>query len=1257
MAEDLKLNILISALDLATKDIEGVNSKVKELGETLTRSEFSTAGAGMERLGAAVKEATQPMADTAKTALALGAAISGIASLLAGRVYQSSVAYESATADLAKVMDGGAESAQAYGQQLNILASQYGQNGQSLLGAMTNFVQAGYSAGEAFSLVEESVKLMIAGELSAAESSANLVSILKGFNAPASDAGRAVDILNEVSNKYATDVKQLADGMAGVSPVARQMGFSMEETAALLTPVIEVYQSGSEAADALKTGLQKLTDNAKPVVDALASIGISQTTANGTLRSGKEIFLDVAQAFTTLDDNTKQYLTSQLVGIEQAGRMSTVLSDMGKYLDITATGMTAAGSAAHEVEVRLQTAAVQAARAEESFRQLSVTLGNQFKPEIAALIGSTGELASAFDRAVKAGDLNPLLNVIKPQIAAVEGLFTAMAGNLEETLSKLDWAPLVNGLRAVSGELGEAFAALTEGVDLTTVDGLRTVLQGVVNILGDLAQWIGGVLDGLEPMMDALNALFGVVSQGYPDLARLIGQMEGLALSVNQVIPVIASIGSTIFGAIGAVVEFVAKVGLLIGALRLLSAAGVPLGAILSTLGSGFSALLPTLGMLILRFSGLGAVMGTLAAGFVLVKSYDLGSWLRETGLASLYAAEQGTLAAKAFDLLATAAEAAQLHLSEIDAKIADKLKAISEQTGVAVTSMKDLEKAVKDGVIVFDEASGTWVKATQAVEDFTAANQAMIDQSDQSLAIAAALTDQFARLGLSYNKATGEVGGHQDKLNTLGQTQLHAVDAAERLSRAIAQEGALRVTHLRNLAQEAAARGHTIAATHLDTDARQAEIATLKQLIISKQAEIVAAQEELAAKQATAAAARDNKAAAQEAVAVAAATVATKQLEVQALQESARAATEEADAVRRSNAARREGANGLDRLRGELGGLGGELDDASEATDRNQSVTRSWAESMALAARWTGVAIDSLGEYASEAEKAYAAAHQANQATTDFMNGLIYNGRSMGPVMASIGDGFKRIAKEEVEAAVQAATLARAYDTMQATAADLQAEFDRGDLGLSAYASRLQGLITANHALGQEKLQPLRDALRDAKEQMQDFTDSARDGLRELQIEWANLNNNQAEAENLEYQRDRLELEAQLTEAQRNGNQAALAALQAQLTLLARIHEKKLADLKTEQKAAAQVPSSTASGASTPAVPTGAGGGAAAMTGSRASVPGTGSGGMSAPVGGAGTTVNINVSGMFDAGDRAAMTNLTRKIKPYFDDMARRGA
>ena len=93
----------------------------------------------------------------------------------------------------------------------------------------------------------------------------SLVKILKGFGVEASRANEIVDILSITSNTYATNVEKLAIGMAELAPIASKVGFSMAETAGLATKVIEVFQSGEEAATALKTGFTRLATGSAQV--------------------------------------------------------------------------------------------------------------------------------------------------------------------------------------------------------------------------------------------------------------------------------------------------------------------------------------------------------------------------------------------------------------------------------------------------------------------------------------------------------------------------------------------------------------------------------------------------------------------------------------------------------------------------------------------------------------------------------------------------------------------------------------------------------------------------------------------------------------------------------------------------------------------------------------------------------------------------------------------------------------------------------
>jgi TP901 family phage tail tape measure protein len=317
------------------------------------------------------------------------AATAAAAGFFGVKVFGEAIKFESALLDLQKVMSDTEGSASQFTAISEELAKKFGVSSAEVLQGAANFKQAGFDLQEAFVLQEQALKLVIAGDLEAAEAAELLVSVLKGFKAPASEAARLTDILNEVSNRYATNLKELAIGMAEVSPIAKIMGFTFEETAGLLTPIIEVFRSGTESAQAFRTGLLKLLDDALPVTNALHDLGVDQKELNGKMRSGKDIVGDVAQAFIGLDRNSKLVFATQLVGIRQAAKMVEVFDGLRLSTEITNIAMGAAGSINKEVAIRLASTAFKGKRTAQSFNIMAKTIGNQLLPALNTLLDVT----------------------------------------------------------------------------------------------------------------------------------------------------------------------------------------------------------------------------------------------------------------------------------------------------------------------------------------------------------------------------------------------------------------------------------------------------------------------------------------------------------------------------------------------------------------------------------------------------------------------------------------------------------------------------------------------------------------------------------------------------------------------------------------------------------------------------------------------------------------------------------------------------
>ncbi len=399
------------------------------------RTDLASAQASIASFG---KKSQKSLALLKTSAIGLGVAFAAMAgSRGIAAATKEFIKFEDAALDLQKVLTDSEGDVKQYVGSIRNLSKTFGKASAEVLQGAANFKQAGFSIQEALLLQEKTLGLVVISELETAEATGLLISALKGFKAPATEATRLIDVMNEVSNKYATSLGELARGMSLISPIAKLMGFSFEETAGLLTPIIEVFRSGTEAGNALKIGLLRLVDDNNQVVEALDSIGVSQKDLNGNLRSGKDILIDVQRAFVGLGKEQKVFVASQLAGARQAGRLLEVFNGLNKTMEVTSIAMGAAGSGAKEQEIRMQALGFKIDRLKVAFSDLMILLGEHLAP----VVSTVTEKMTAFVNTMTNGETTTNLDYFIKGIKDLAEAFKSLGAGIKITgagLTNLD---------------------------------------------------------------------------------------------------------------------------------------------------------------------------------------------------------------------------------------------------------------------------------------------------------------------------------------------------------------------------------------------------------------------------------------------------------------------------------------------------------------------------------------------------------------------------------------------------------------------------------------------------------------------------------------------------------------------------------------------------------------------------------------------------------------------------------------------------
>ena len=100
---------------------------------------------------------------------------------------------------------------------------------------------------------------------------------------------------------------------------------------------------------------------------------------------------------------------------------------------------------------------------------------------------------------------------------------------------------------------------------------------------------------------------------------------------------------------------------------------------------------------------------------------------------------------------------AAGQETADIQARVAEKLTDVSNSTGMTIETMAQFHALVKDGFIVFDEASGNWIKASEAAKSVGTAIQESGNSFTEVTQKAASLKGELASISDSGFKTIAE--------------------------------------------------------------------------------------------------------------------------------------------------------------------------------------------------------------------------------------------------------------------------------------------------------------------------------------------------------------------------------------------------------------------------------------------------------------------------------------------------------------------
>ena len=484
---------------------EGMDALQREIIETTNdykalRKEVGSANADLAKVSAVTGEFGNKVKGVGQSLLPVTGALTGVGAASTVMANNFNDAMSQAAGALDKSM--------SEMEDLRQLAIQTGQDtvfsATDAGNAITELAKGGLTEADIKAgALKTTMDLAASSGMDLGEAANVVVQAMGAFGLSANESAEAANALAGAAAASSTDVEPLTQALAQCSAGAKNAGWSIQETTAVLARFADAGIEGSDAGTSLKTMLQRLaapTDSAATMIEQL---GIQTRDSNGDLLGASEIAEELQNKPGGLDSASRDAALSTIFGSD-AMRAATVMMDSGtegiqKYIN--------------------------AANDQEAAQRLA---NSQMSDGSRAIEELKGSLETA---AIQIGDtLAPIVQKVAELITALVNKFSALPEGVQQVIV------VVGILVAALGPLLMVIGQISLGI--SAVAGALSKLSGIGGVATKLVGGIKTAVTGLLGMITA-HPVIAVITAIIAALVTLYNKCEWFREGVNRILKAI----------------------------------------------------------------------------------------------------------------------------------------------------------------------------------------------------------------------------------------------------------------------------------------------------------------------------------------------------------------------------------------------------------------------------------------------------------------------------------------------------------------------------------------------------------------------------------------------------------------------------------------------------------------------------------------------------------------------------------------------
>lgn len=403
---------------------------------------------------------------------------------------------------------------------------------------------AGWKTEDMIDGIDGILNLAAASNMDLANASDIVTDYLTAFGLTAQDSAKFADIMSYAMANSNTTTELLGEAYKNCAATAASMGYSVEETTAVIMTMANAGVKGGEAGTALNSIMTRLATNTKDCATALGEYGVNIYDSEGSMNTLSSILEGMSGVWSTLNDEQQAGLAKAIAGTNQYSALQTIMNGLSESAEESGMSFAAYSDALKECDGTAQdmsTTMIDNLEGDmtilgSAVDGMKLSLSNELTPVLRDTVQYITEqipnIQNSLEKVFKKGadgvnwlvkHLPEIKDTAKKMLPAVEGVGAAF----------LTWKA-VNGISQGIGlvkSLGTAVATLA-----TNIKGISSVAtlasSGVLGLVAVLAVGAGSYIYAAKKAHEA--KLEEVFEKGTEEARNLANEINESSEKMNE---------------------------------------------------------------------------------------------------------------------------------------------------------------------------------------------------------------------------------------------------------------------------------------------------------------------------------------------------------------------------------------------------------------------------------------------------------------------------------------------------------------------------------------------------------------------------------------------------------------------------------------------------------------------------------------------------------------------------------------------------